>query len=134
MIKAIVLGLIVALGLSGCTDTQSKLAVTYATMKVIEQTGGGESAQTIKDIATKVVSVAEGEGATVELLKEAAMKEVAKLELSPADRILAVYLVDAVAEEIKGKVGIGVIDADQILKVKDVFRVVVDAAVLSGAK
>lgn len=134
MIKAIALSLILALGLSACTDSQSKLAVTYATLKVIEQTGGVESATKIKDIATKVVAVAEGEGATVDLLKLAAAAEVAKLGLSPADTVLANFLVETVAAEVQAKVGIGVIAPDKVLLVKDVFKIVIDAAVLSGAK
>jgi hypothetical protein len=106
----------------------ARLAVTYAVSKYIE--GGdrpGERAQRVRDVATKVLAVAQGDSVTVDVLKVIAINQL-PANLSPADRALAGAIIDVVVEELKLRVANGVLPADQLLTVRNVVQWVADAA------
>lgn len=124
--------------LPGCkSDTDSaRLVVTYATLKVIEQ--GGDTADQarraarIRAIAGDVQALVEGESVTIGLLETAVRAKLAALPLSPADTFLANELVRLVMAELEARVGAGVLDPEQRIKVAAVLGWVLEAAALAA--
>ena len=103
--RASLLGLICVMGLqlAGCGsverhETTARLAVTYATLKGVEK--GLDPVRT-RAVAESAKAIVSGEAVTLVALQEAISTELAGLELSPADRMLANVLVSAIAQSVK---------------------------------
>ncbi len=129
--KKLIFAFILAGSLAGCASNPqqanltARLAVTYAVAKGGEQ---GWDLNEVRRIATLGRDIATGEAATVGALKELALQQLGKLNLSPADRALANVLVDAVMIEIEARVGPGgIIDPDRAVRVVEVLQWVIDA-------
>lgn len=135
-------GLLALLVLTGCTTlrtqpTTSGLVVTYATAKVIEVGETAEArlerAERIKAIAGEARTWLAGEGVTIEFLEAAALARLAKLSLSPADAMLANALVQVAVQELRVKIGAGVIPPDKLVTVNQLLGWIESAAALYGA-
>lgn len=120
---------------SGCTAlTQSsataKLAVEYATLKVIENSAPEARAARrakINQIAKDAKTFVSGQSVTLALLDAAIRKNVDFSKLSPADALLANALIDAVIQELQTRVGTGLLDPAQVLAVNAVLDWVIEA-------
>jgi hypothetical protein len=126
--------LVAALQLAGCGtverhETTAKLAVTYATLKGVEK--GLDPART-RAVAERAKAIVAGDAVTLVGLQEAISTELAGLELSPADRMLAGILVSAIAQELQLRIGVGVLSAEQKVKVGEVLQWVIDATYLGA--
>lgn len=125
--------IVIAVAVSACGtlpthDASARLAVTYATMKVIE--AGDQPvtrAEKVASIARDAKRFLSGEAVSVGLLEDAVLARISTENLSPADRMLAQALVGAVAAELEGRVGQGLLGADQVLVVNTVLDWVIVA-------
>jgi hypothetical protein len=127
--------------LAGCEslkehDTAAAIAVQYATAKVIESGSTAEErsekAARIRDIAREARTWLAGEAVSIEYLQSAAMARVAKLDLSPADRVLANALVQTAVVELHRKVGDGVIPPERLVTVNELLGWIIQATDLYG--
>jgi hypothetical protein len=135
-----------ALALVGCVGCETlekspgtaSLVVQYATAKVIEAgkttEERAERAARIKAIAADAKTWFDGDDVTVGVLQAAAQARIAKLDLSPADRMLANGLVQVVVEELQKKVGEGVLSPEQKLTVSQVLGWIAGAADLYAGR
>lgn len=133
LLLALTVLVIVALMLPGCAslergDATARLAVTYAALKTIES-GDDPAARAaeVAAIARDAQRFLDSETVTVALLEHAVRSRL-PADLSPADRLLADALVDAVVAELETRVGLGVLDAGQRLVVNQVLGWIVGAA------
>ncbi len=137
-ITAIILA-VALLALSGCSSipadqqkTVAKLAVQYAVLKVADK--NPVKAARVAAIAKEVQAIAGGEGAnTVDLLLAIARTKVARLKLDAADQVLASALIDMVGQELKARLGTGVLTSDKLLIVGEVAGWIVEASALVPA-
>ena len=112
---------------SAQTQVVAKLAVQYAVIKVADK--NPEKARRIVAIAKEVSALAGTENAgTVDLLVALIRSKVNFSKLDAADTLLVNALIDAIAVELKAKVGEGPLLPEKILVVKQVADWVVDAA------
>lgn len=134
-------GLIALALLSGCATlanqpTASSLVVTYAATKVIEagETPADrlERAKRIRAIVIEARTWLKGEGVTVGSLEAAASARLAKLKLSPRDTMLANSLVQLAVQDLRAKVGAGVIKPDQVVTVNQLLDWIESATKLYG--
>jgi hypothetical protein len=140
LLKSLVISVLAAaaaLASVGCETLEkspntASLVVQYATAKVIEagKTADERSARAvrIKSIATEAKTWFDGDDVTVGLLQAAAQARLAKLNLGPADLLLANGLVGVVVEELQKKVGEGVLSPEQKMTVSQVLAWIVGAA------
>lgn len=132
--KICVLIAIALLSLSGCSSNPSAreeaivaITVQYATAKYIERKPS--SSKTIVSIAQAAKDLVGGDAtATLLTLQEVVSGELDKLALSPADRVLANALVSLIVAELQIKVGDGLIDADQRVRVAKILDLVIATA------
>src|SRR5215203_13675 len=90
--------------LCGCaflreSPSTAKLLVQYSVSKFAEQSSPDrriDRLNNVKKVATGVKAVAANETTSIPLLRAVVMAQVAKLQLSPADTILATGLVDMI--------------------------------------
>lgn len=134
--RGVIAALCLMVGLAGCAsferhETTARLAVTYAVAKGVEQ---GLDPVRIRVVAESAKAIVSGEAVTLPALQEAISTELAGLDLSPADRMLADVLVSAIAEELQLRIGEGILSPEQKVQVSEVLQWVVDAATLSSAK
>lgn len=125
--------LVAALQLMGCGtlerhENTARLAVTYATLKGIEKGLDPVRTQAVAESAKAIVA---GEAVTLVGLQEAISTELAGLELSLADRVLADALVSAIAQELQLRIGTGVLSPEQKVEVGEVLQWVIDATALA---
>lgn len=133
--------LALTLALFGCSflresPSTAKLVVQYSVAKFAEQSSAErrlERLNNVKRIASSVKTLAANESATIPLLKNIVLEQVAKLHLSPADTVLAQGLIDVIAEQLGKKIGEGLLKPEDKLLVADVMDWVIEAATLSGA-
>jgi hypothetical protein len=108
------------------------LAVQYSVAKYLEEAPENkraEKADNIRRIAGTVKVLVGGDAqATLLTLQEYVGQEIDKLSLSPADRVLASGLVTLVVAELQAKVGEGLLDADQRVRVAQILDLVIAAA------
>lgn len=99
-----------------------KLVIQYATMKVIEadRDAMAERAARIDEIARSAQVFFSGESADVALLSVEVRKRL-PADLSPADRVLANVLIDAVMAELQARVGSGLVPPDKRWQVNAVL-------------
>ena len=126
---------------SGCATTDSgsgrqlvaKLAVTYATMKVIERNPG--HAQRIIEISQTVKEAAGGgKAATVKLLVELIKAEIRWNTLSAADAMIVNLLVDEIGAQLTARIGDGQLDSVNLLVVAEVASWIEQAAKASAPR
>lgn len=138
-LRLMIAALAASITLAGCTALQNfldsnggtaELGVTYATMKYIEKAGDVDAqiarATRVRLVAEDVKETARGDSVTVEALKAYVMGRL-PADLSPADRFLADALIEALVAELQQRVGIGVLDADQLLVVDTLLEWVIKA-------
>lgn len=128
----LILLLAAVLGLSGCATTPqdrstiARVAVTYATCKVIEN--NPDHGPRILVISQAVRQVAGGESFnTVALLDTFIRSQIKWERLSAADTLLAHVLLDEVKRQLTAKVGSGVLTSDKLLVVSEVAGWIEDA-------
>ena len=111
-------------------ENSAKLVTQYAVMKFAEQSSPerrDERIANVKRIAEGVKALATNQEVSIEGLQSVVGAQIAKLGLSPADSFLAMALVQMVAEELKARVGDGVLSADAKLQVAEVMDWVIGA-------
>lgn len=128
--------LVLVLQMAGCGtverhETTARLAVSYATLKGIEQ---GLDPLRVRSVAETAKAIVSGEAVTLPALQEAISTELAGLDLSPADRMLANVLVSAIADELQLRLGTGALSPEQKVEVSQVLQWVIEATVLAAAK
>lgn len=126
---------------AGCATTQgdggkqfvAKLAVTYATMKVIEKNPA--YAERIVVIASSVRAVSEGDTVSTVALLQAYIKAQIRWEvLSPADALMVNLLLDEVGAQLEARIGSGKLTTDKLLVVGEVASWIEQAATASALR
>jgi type IV pilus biogenesis protein CpaD/CtpE len=103
------------------------LTVQYATAKYIEERP--QSRETIVSVATAAKAIVGGDAtATLLTLQEFVSGELDKAGLSAPDRVLANALVSLIVAELQAKVGEGLIEPDQRVRVANILDLVIAAA------
>lgn len=134
-LAALFLALAALFLLAACITTETTdarqitahLAVTYATMKVVERNPA--YGPRIATIARDVRQVAGGDkAATVAMLAELIRAEVRWKSLSPADAMLANVLIDEVVQQLTARLGPGKLEGDKLLIVAEVATWIETAA------
>lgn len=128
--------LILSFTLLGCATFNqhqgtAKLVTQYAVMKFAEQSSAerrDERIANVRKVAEGVKAVVGNEAVSIEGLQSLVGDQIAKLNLSPADTFLALALVQAISDELKVKVGEGVLTAEQKVQVSEVMDWVIQAA------
>lgn len=128
-------GMILALGgLYGCQFLKERpatasLAIQVAVGKYIEAADRpAERAQRVRDVASKVLAVAEAaDSATVDSLRLVAINAL-PANLTPADRLLAMTLIDVAVEAVRGYVDKQGLPVDYLVSVRVVVTAVRDGA------
>lgn len=128
----VVAALLAIMPLAGCAtldkhENTAKLAVTYGTLKAVEQ---GLDPTRIRTVAQDIKALATGEAVTIASLQEVVSTQLAGMELSPADRYLADALVQAVVAELQTRIGTGILSPEQSVQVGMVLQWVIDATAL----
>jgi uncharacterized lipoprotein YajG len=126
--------LVATLLLVGCSSNPTAreealigLTVQYATAKYIEERP--ESRERIVSVATAAKGIVDGDASvTLLVLQEFVGGELDKAGLSPADRVLANALVSLIVAELQAKVGEGLLEPDQRLRVAKILDLVIAAA------
>jgi hypothetical protein len=134
--KGTVLSLVLAacVAVTGCASLvqnvdQAKIVVQLSTMKVVEAGKDRHArAEQIQKIAAEAAVLLDASSVSVDVVADAVRVRVASLHLEPSDAILANMLIDAVASDLKQKVGDGVIEPDKKVRVNAVLTWVSDAA------
>lgn len=123
----ITLALACGLLLQGCASlgqntATEKLVIQYATMKVIEADRDAmpQRAAKIDEIAASAQVFLSSDAADIGLLGAEVQKRLPP-DLSPADRILANVLIDAVIAELQVRLGSGLVRPDQQFQVNAVL-------------
>ena len=130
-LKLAFLGLL-ALALTSCAlveraDT-AKLVVDIAVLKTIEA-GDNPAARALRiiDVAQGALAYVHGD-TTLDAVEQAVRSEIDWQSLSVSDRVLANYLIETVGQEMRARIGKGVIPPDKIVAVRTVLEWVIDAA------
>lgn len=130
----LILSVLTAMLLSGCamlqqSPTTAHLAVTVATMKVVEAGDNPvERAQRVIAVANEAKRLIDNEAVTIDVLEEAIKNRLDQEPLAPSDRLLADALIITIADELRARVGMGLLDEQQRLTVSTVLGWVVRAA------
>jgi hypothetical protein len=130
--------LILSAVLCGCATIEenpntAKLVTQYAVLKFDEQSSPARRAERMANvvrIATDVKAIAANEVTSVSSIRGVVATQIAKLNLSPADQLLANGLADILAQELAKRVGDGALDAEQRLIVGQVMDWVLEAAAM----
>lgn len=126
--------IVLCIFLAGCQTLKDnsaavQLATQYAVLKFIEQSppeSRTARVENIRRIATEARNLVSGES-SVSLLQSLVSSELAKLNLSSADRMLADGLVSMIAAELQSRVGDGLLSADQKVQAQTVLDWVIAA-------
>lgn len=129
---AFLAGALIACSSFVTSDGPSRIAVQYATARMIEADPDHrtERAQKIREIVSDARGFFDQTDSTVQGLREIIQQRVAALQLAPADRLLAMALADAVISELNARVGAGSLPPESRLRVSAVLGWVEDAAEL----
>lgn len=133
--RKLLIVLVSMLPLFGCASLEkhnatAHLVVTAATLKGIEQ---GWDVERVRAIVTTAKALTAGEEVTLDGLRLAITRELDKLELSPADRLLATALVQVISDELQARIGTGILKPEQRVQVNQVLQWVLDATAISGS-
>ena len=111
------------------SPSTAHLAVTIATMKVVEAGSDPVSrAERVIAIATEAQYIIDNQSVTIDALEAVIIGRLNEQEMTPSDRLLADALVMTIADELRTKVGLGLLSEDQRLTVSTVLSWVVRAA------
>ncbi len=137
--KRLILGAVLALSLAALPACESlklgehgatvKLAISYATMKYVDQAGPGANIQRaarVASFANQAMNAIEGEGFTLDAFKSHIL-ELIPADLDTADKVLALALIDVIAQELQLRIGDGVLTPETRVKAKQVLTWIVDA-------
>lgn len=138
IIALVIGGIALACALTGCktapgqSNVAARVAVTYATAKYIEKADPGEEqarrAQRIVAVLDQIEGLAGGDSSvTVDLLR-AYVAQRLPADLSQADRLLAGTLIDVATQELRARIGEGVLSETSLLKVREVLQWVREGA------
>lgn len=134
-LTSIVLPLALAAGLVACQSiqterTSARLAVTVATLKVIEADKDNqvERAAKVATIARDAQKLLDGDDVTLTALQTAVKTRLDAAELAPSDRLLADALVAMLADELRARLGDGLLNPEQRVTVSTVLDWVAVAA------
>lgn len=126
--------LVAAFLATGCStnptgsDRGSRLGVTAGTMVLIERSGSpAEKAAKVLEAVKRVRTLLDDKS-TVGDLRSALLARVAKENPSPAERLVAIEFVNAVADEVERRIGVGYLTPDAIISINAVLDWVADAA------
>lgn len=112
-------------------QASTRLVIQYSVAKYIEKAGDTEAqaarAERVRKVATQALALTDGNDVILAAVEAAVRAEVAKLNLSPADLMLADGLVAVISEEISKRVGEGVLSPEQLIQTKLVLSWIVDA-------
>lgn len=117
-IKALILGLTVALAVAGCSVLQTvakdenRLAVRYATAKILERSDVSPT-YVMNRIGEAKRYVSEGADVSVGNLVNEARERLRGSSLMPADQILIEAILARAEERLKARIGDGRLSADQ---------------------
>lgn len=122
--------------LAGCATIEenpntAKLVTQYAVLKFAEQSSADRRAERLANvarIAADVKAIAANEVTSVSSIRAAVAIQIQKLNLSPADQLLANGLADILAQELAKRVGDGALNPEQRLIVGQVMDWVLEAA------
>lgn len=128
LIGSAVILLVGCASLSGPSNTGERLGVQLATMTLIEHAAlpAAKAARIVE--AVKAVRTLLDTTTSVGKLRSALLERVAQENPSPAERLAAVELVNALADEVERRLGSGFLSADAIVSVNTVLSWVEDAA------
>ena len=132
--------LIACLSLAGCAGTvlrpdstgvqAAKLTVTYGVLKFVEKAGDPTEqyarAQRIKTITEDVKKYAAGDEVTLSVLQTVILQRLPPT-LSPADKGLALGLVELVMTELRARMDGGVIKPEQLVAIDTVAGWIISA-------
>lgn len=107
------------------------LVASVATLKYIESAPAGADqaarAHRVRLVAAELERVAADESVTIAELATLALQRV-PVDLSPSDRLIAVALVQTLAQELEARLGTGGLNADSLVSVRTLLRAVDQAA------
>ena len=135
--SAVLVGGIIASSMSGCAaltqhSAAVELIVSQAAMRYIEGAAPlarVDRARRVVAIAEKILPLVSSDKVTVEQLASIALAAIPS-DLSPADRALALSVINIAAQELRNKVGEGVLAADAVVTVKGVITSIENAALV----
>lgn len=130
---ALAVAIFVYTAMSGCTltqDARAKLAVQYATLKLIESDDDPVAkAARIRLVANEALYLTDQEDrVTAALIESAVRHKINWGALSLADRMAADALITAIREEVEARVGSGDLDPEAMISVQTVLSWVIEAA------
>lgn len=118
-------------------ENSARLIIQYSTLKYIEKAGDAPAqaarAGRVRSVAEQAMAMAAGGNVILSALEASIRAEVAKLTLSPADRMLADGLISVVAQELSRKFGEGVLSEQQLVQTRAVLSWVIEATAYSAA-
>lgn len=133
---AVAATLMMAAILTGCAFLQkhqvlAMVVVQQATTRYIEQ-GSDHAARAaeVRKVAEDIKRVAESDKATIEGLRELALKKVAAAGMNPSDTLLANTLVEVSVQALQEKVKTGELDAEAKIAVGKLIDWVISATAL----
>src|SRR5690606_24705530 len=108
--------------LAGCVltpEARAKLAVQYATLKVVESAEApAERAARVRNIAQGAIALADsGDQVSVGLIESAVRARIDWAALSLSDRLAAAALIDTLRIELEGRIGAGELNPDSLVSV-----------------
>ncbi len=122
--------------LTACATTPNgqraeRIVVQAAVLHVIERASiPSVKAQAIVGAVKLVHTLLLDDNASVSALRSALLARVAERDLPPAEKLVALEVVNALSDEVERRVGSGVLSPDAVLKVNTVLDWVLDATVL----
>lgn len=139
MLKRIILApiLVALLTSSGCGALRVVEEHELASMVVVKQAAGRyieraddwqARAARVREVAEKALLASGGEAVELAQIRSAALAAIDFGEMTPADRDLALLLVNAIASEVERRVGVGELVAGELVTVQQVLGWVVDTA------
>jgi hypothetical protein len=132
-------GLLVAaavFALTACASTPSgqraeRIVVQAAVLHVIERSSiPSAKAQAIVGAVKLVHTLLLDDNASVSALRSALLSRVAERDLPPAEKLVALEVVNALSDEVERRVGSGILSPDAVLTVNTVLDWVLDATAL----
>lgn len=113
-------------------DATAKMAVQYATLKVIENADDPlERRDRIVRLAELAIAAADGENVVVAELEARVRAAVPWQDLSPADTLLADYLITLTAAELESRTAGGPLMGETLVSAKVVLEWIVQVARIS---
>lgn len=130
-IVAIALVLLVGCASFERNQSAAKLAISYSVLKYVESAGDTNAqaarAARVRNVAERALALTDGKDVILAAVEAAVRAEVAKLNLSPADLMLADGLIAVISDEISKRVGEGILSPEQLVQTKVVLGWIINA-------